>query len=181
MTTSLQARSRRGVELLDKLERIRLVLDGFPEERLTAQRELPWEIRTILSFIHANLFSSQLNAAAVRRSCSLRNNNISSRFRCVVGMGLKEYIEAARLEAARNLLSHPDLEIYLIAMSVGYDHHETFFRAFQRQYGCTPSEWRLRARWREEGEGADAVEPANVERAPSGQPKSEPETGRTLS
>lgn len=140
-----QAQSRRDVELLEKQDRIEHELEEFLEEISGAPDSLTWEIREVLAHVHDNLFDSALNVGSVRRECRLRNNNISSRFRCSVGLGLREYIEAARIEAAGRLLHHRDLEIYLIAMAVGYDHQETFCRAFQRQKGCTPSEWRLAA------------------------------------
>ena len=141
-----QAQSRRDVELLEKQDRIEQELEDFLREVSEAPSDsIAWEIREVLEHVHANLFDPRLNVGSVRRECRLRNNNISSRFRCSVGLGPREYIEAARIEAARRLLRHRDLEIYLIAMAVGYDHQETFCRAFQRQMGCPPSEWRLAA------------------------------------
>lgn len=137
------AQSRRDVELLDKQERMESELDDFCRTLTNVPEDLPWEMREILEHVHENLFDSDLNVSTVRRDCRLRNNNISTRFRCSVGLGLRDYIEAARIEAASRLLHHRDLEIYLIAMAVGYDHCETFCRAFQRQKGCTPSEYRI--------------------------------------
>lgn len=137
-----QATSRRDVELIEKQERIDGVLAGFHEEIPPPPETLPWKMREILVCVHRHLFDPDFNVAAVRRRCRLRNNNVSTRFRCAVGMGLRDYIEAGRVEAAKRLLRHRDLEIYLISMAVGYEHQETFCRAFQRQVGCVPSEWR---------------------------------------
>lgn len=139
-----QAQSRRGIELRDKQEHIRSILATFRTEVPCPPGNLTPVVRAILSFIHEHLFHPDLNVSAVRRSCNLRDNNISSRFRCAVGMDLREYIELGRLEAAKRLLRCPQFEIYLIAMSVGYEHQETFGRAFQRHCGCNPSEWRMR-------------------------------------
>jgi AraC-like DNA-binding protein len=140
------AQSRRDVELLEKQERMEDGLDDFRRSLTELPEDLPWEMREILEHVHENLFDSDLNVSAVRRECRLRNNNISTRFRCSVGLGLRDYIEAARIEAASRLLGHRDLEIYLIAMAVGYDHPETFCRAFQRRKRCTPSEYRIGSR-----------------------------------
>ena len=137
-----QATSSRGFDLLDKQELIGEVLSSFRAEIVPPRRELSWEVRAMLRYVHEHLFSPSLNVRAVRVSCRLRNNNVSTRFRCAVGVGLRDYIEAGRMAAAKRLLRHSDLEIYLIAMSVGYEHQETFCRAFRRQAGCTPSEWR---------------------------------------
>jgi AraC-like DNA-binding protein len=137
------AQSRRDVELLEKQERMKDGLGDFRRSLTDLPEDLPWKMREILEYVHENLFDSELNVSTVRRDCRLRNNNISSRFRCSVGLGLRDYIEAARIEAASRLLRHRDLEIYLISMAVGYDHQETFCRAFQRRKGCTPSEYRI--------------------------------------
>jgi AraC-like DNA-binding protein len=137
-----QTTSHRGCDLLDKQALIERVLSRFEDEIAPPTGDLPREVRTMLVYIHEHLFSWNLNATAVRRGCRLRNNNVTSRFRCAVGVGLREYIEAGRVAAAKRLLRHPDLEIYLIAMAVGYEHPETFCRAFRRRSGCTPSVWR---------------------------------------
>lgn len=96
----------------------------------------------VLEDIHTHLFDPDLNVAAVRRRCDLRDNNASTRFREAVGLGIRDYIEKARIEAARHLLAATGAEVYLVAEGVGYDHPETFCRAFQRQLGMTPSEYR---------------------------------------
>ena len=137
---------RRDAELVTKQARIDGELDRFRDEVHPDLSSLPREIAEILRFVHNHLFDSALNVAAARRSCGLRNNNVSTAFRVAMGLGLREYIETLRLRAAERLLRVADLEVYLVAMAVGYDHQETFCRAFQRQLGHTPSEHRLAAR-----------------------------------
>lgn len=137
---------RRDTRLLTKQARIDGELERFSDEVAPDVAAFPRGIAEILRFIHDHLFDSALNAAAARRSCGLRNNNVSTDFRIAIGLGLREYIEALRLQAAQRLLRSGDLEVYLVAMAVGYDHQETFCRAFQRQFGRTPSESRLAVR-----------------------------------
>jgi AraC-like DNA-binding protein len=136
---------KRDAELLAKQGRIDSELERFRNEADPDLAAFPREIAEILRFIHNHLFDSALNVTAARRSCRLRNNNVSTAFRISVGLGLREYIESCRLQAAARLLHCGDLEVYLVAMAVGYDHQETFCRAFQRQFGHTPSEHRLAA------------------------------------
>ena len=57
-----------------------------------------------------------------------------------MGRGIREYIETLRLYAASRLLRDRRFEIYLIAMAVGYEHQETFCRAFRRHFGYPPSD-----------------------------------------
>jgi two-component system response regulator YesN len=72
----------------------------------------------------------------------VKNNNISTYFRQTVGMGIREYIEDKRMQAAMQLLAHQELAIFLIGLGIGYLHEESFTRAFRRRCGRTPSEYR---------------------------------------
>ena len=146
-TEALAEKERERVEQEEakrrKRERIRDELDTWIP-RIEAPKEVSFSPRdvVILEDIHSHLFDPDLNVAAVRRRCDLRDNNASTRFRETVGLGIRDYIEKARIEAARYLLGSTQAEVYLVAEGVGYDHPETFCRAFQRQLGMTPSEYR---------------------------------------
>ncbi|HEV2845772.1 MAG TPA: AraC family transcriptional regulator [Thermoanaerobaculia bacterium] len=135
-------RAVRDTRLTEKYDRMIADLQRFQRESRPDASGLPREVRDILDYIHAHLFEPGLNVNAVKVQCGIRNNNISTRFRHAVGLGIREYIEALRLDAADSLLRREELEIYLVAMAVGYDHQETFYRAFQRRFARTPSRGR---------------------------------------
>ena len=134
-----------GFRRPDKYERIERTLQDFLDGSRPSVGELPREIEEIVRYVHDHLFDSSLNVNLIKLRCRLRNNNVSTHFRKAVGLGIREYIEKLRLEAAGSLLGERDLEVYLVAMAVGYQHQETFCRAFQRHFGHTPSERRLQA------------------------------------
>lgn len=135
--------AERDSRLVEKQERIARELERFQAEARPETHAFAREVADVLQSIHDNLFDPRLNVTSVKAWCAIRNNNISSRFRWAVGLGIREYIERLRLEAAAQLLRKGDLEVYLVAMAVGYDHQETFCRAFQRRLGLPPSEYRL--------------------------------------
>lgn len=152
----------------DKQVQIERELERFRLENLSEIEDLPRDLRDVLDCIHRRMFDSELNVNEIRAQYNLRNNNISTRFRWALGVSIRQYIEAWRLEAAAHVLQLFDVEIYLIAMSVGYQHAETFNRAFRRWFDCTPSEFR--ARYVEEppdGESREESVPASIERAPA--------------
>lgn len=140
-----QSVAGKGFRRPDKYERIERTLQDFLDGSRPREGELPREVEEIVRYIHDHLFDSSLNVNLIKVRCRLRNNNVSTRFRKIVGIGIREYIEKLRLEAAGSLLGERDLEVYLVAMAVGYQHQETFCRAFQRYFGYTPSERRLLA------------------------------------
>ncbi|MBE1490560.1 helix-turn-helix transcriptional regulator [Plantactinospora soyae] len=60
---------------------------------------------------------------------------------------LGEWIRTERLSRAARALVNPAnalVSVAAIARMSGYPDHSSFSRAFKQQYGCTPSEWRLR-------------------------------------
>ena len=66
-------------------------------------------------------------------------------FTDVVGETPKAHVERVRLERAAYRLSVTKESILDIALSIGFQNHETFTRAFRRRFDHTPSEWRRRS------------------------------------
>ena len=65
-------------------------------------------------------------------------------FRAFAGEGLKQYVRRLRLErAARNLRRAGD-PVTDIAFQAGFETHESFTRAFNDMFGCSPSIYRSR-------------------------------------
>ncbi len=106
--------------------------------------KLPEGIARALDYIHGHLFSESLDAKEVREGCGLHNNNIASRFKRHIGLGMRGYIEQGRMEAAKRLLHNPDLGILQIAWAVGYAYPESFARAFKRYTGSSATHFRDR-------------------------------------
>ncbi len=131
----------------EKYEQIAAALEAFRRENGPEQPDaLPRDVREVLEYVHGHLFDPALNVTTVRAGCRLRDNNISTRFRMILGRGIREHIEHLRMLAAERLLRESDLEVYLVAMAVGYEHQETFCRAFHRHFGDSPSRARETAR-----------------------------------
>jgi transcriptional regulator GlxA family with amidase domain len=126
------------VRLAEKHAKMRMELEFFLQE-LPQTACLNRDVKAVLKFIHTHAFEPSLNVNTVKHGCRIRNNNISTRFRIELGLGIRDYIETLRLYAASRLLQSQRFEIYLVAMAVGYEHQETFCRAFRRHYGCSPS------------------------------------------
>lgn len=104
---------------------------------------MPREVAELVACIHRHGFRPGFNAAEARSRCALRSHSVSSRFRRTMGMGIREYIEWLRMRVAREVLvSEPDVVVFDLALSLGYVHEETFYRAFQRCFGCSPGTWR---------------------------------------
>ena len=139
-TPLLQALPRNNLVAQKRL--LKNKLDHFKAALEVNSSLLPRDIRMLLGYIHEHLFDPALKVSVARRECNAKNNNISTYFRRSLGMGIREYIEHRRMQAATQLLGHDDLEIFFIGLGVGYAHEESFARAFRRRVGCSPSEYR---------------------------------------
>lgn len=131
-----------GRNIIVQKHLIKRELDNFKAALELKASALPRDIRMLLEYIHEHLFEPALKVTEARRQCGVKNNNIATYFRQIVGMGIREYIEHRRMQAAMQLLAHKELEIFLIGLGIGYSHEESFTRAFRRRFGCTPSEYR---------------------------------------
>ena len=63
-------------------------------------------------------------------------------FREVIGEPIKEYIRRLRIDRAAYRLKISEETILQIALDAGFKTHESFTRAFQRQFGIPPKEFR---------------------------------------
>jgi AraC family transcriptional regulator len=118
-------------------------------------RELPPDIQRVLSHIEENVFDPDLNVQRIKLECRLRDNNVSSRFRCYMGVTIRDYLESRRMEAAVDLLQEGGSTIMEVAFAVGYNNLQTFYAAFRRRYSCTPDAYRKEARGEHAGEPID--------------------------
>ncbi len=64
-------------------------------------------------------------------------------FAAHVGETLGTYLTRRRVEqAAARFASQPRLSVLAVALGVGFGSAEAFTRAFKKQFGCAPSEWK---------------------------------------
>lgn len=63
-------------------------------------------------------------------------------FKFTFGLPLKSYIRSRRLAVSVETLLRSDRRILDIAVDCGYEHEQTYIRAFKKEYGLTPGECR---------------------------------------
>jgi len=66
-------------------------------------------------------------------------------FKQELGVNVSSVIVERRLSRAAQLLATGELSIKEIAHSVGYNHHSSFVRAFQRRFAEAPRQYRQRS------------------------------------
>ena len=105
------------------------------------------KIRDILKYIQEHYQESlQIEELAVSRGISSRF--LRRYFTEEIGMSCLDYIQALRLNKAKELLWETDKTITEIAMETGYGTPQYFSRIFRQEIGMTPSEYR--SSWKEQ-------------------------------
>ena len=78
-----------------------------------------------------------LDAAATASGMSRRT--FTNQFKARTGRTWLEYVNALRIERAQELLRETDRKVTSIAFQCGFEDLSTFYRAFKRITGNTPS------------------------------------------
>lgn len=95
-----------------------------------------------LMLLHAHparTWSVDLLAREVNQSRS----GFSQRFASVMGESPMRYLTRTRMHIAADFLETTDLRVSQIAQRVGYESEPAFSRAFRRQMGTTPVDFRM--------------------------------------
>ncbi len=92
----------------------------------------------ILIYIQTHL-EADLSLAALAARAELSPWHFHRRFRDEIGETPRQYVERLRLEQAALRLWLLRSSVLDVAISLGFESHETFTRAFRRRYGIVPS------------------------------------------
>ncbi|MFF8727756.1 GlxA family transcriptional regulator [Streptomyces sp. NPDC015171] len=87
-----------------------------------------------------------LTIADLARHAHVSERQITRIFKTELGSTPAAYIEAARVEAARNRLETTDDTLERVASGCGFGTTDTLIRAFRRKLNTTPTEYRTRFR-----------------------------------
>ncbi|MET9489008.1 helix-turn-helix domain-containing protein [Nocardia sp. NPDC006630] len=94
----------------------------------------------------AEHLDEDLAAPVLAARMCLSERHFARVFKHETGTSSTNYVEAARVEAARRLLESTDLRLDQVAAVAGFGAAETLHRAFQRQLATTPAAYRRRFR-----------------------------------
>jgi AraC-like DNA-binding protein len=104
-------------KLIFRERRLRKVLDLIESRPASSVRELANEVR-------------------------LSPTHLQRLFKQEMGVNVRDLLVEHRLQHAAQLLADSDLSIKEISHRVGYEHHSSFVRAFQRRFAQAPKHYR---------------------------------------
>jgi transcriptional regulator GlxA family with amidase domain len=85
-------------------------------------------------------------AAEVARVSGLPKRTFDRRFRAATGYSPLAYVQALRIEEAKQMLETGSDPVDAIGREVGYEDASSFSRLFRRQTGISPGDYRRRFR-----------------------------------
>lgn len=95
----------------------------------------------VLSYIEENI-SESLRTEEIAAHCYCSRSTLEKLFRNVNNISVHDYIVRRKMViAARALRADSETNILFLALSLGYNSHEAFTRAFRRVWNCNPSEF----------------------------------------
>lgn len=102
-------------------------------------------LRSILLYIDAN-FTSPLCIDTLSEALHISRSHISHVFRSKLDTTFTQYLNAKRIGCACDMLRHGGCSVTDAALGSGFETVRTFNRAFLRETGVTPREFRSRQR-----------------------------------
>lgn len=98
-------------------------------------------IKEALSFIEQN-FQNDITVEEVAACCGLNRSYFGKIFHEVLGKSPQEFLISYRMTKATELLKLTSLSIAEVGSAVGYSNQLHFSRAFKKNYGISPRQWR---------------------------------------
>lgn len=113
--------------------------------RKTHHREYERRICRAIDFINANLVENP-SIADIAEAALFSPFHFQRLFRAIVGETVAQFTRRVRLETgARRLVFHPTDDVTSIAFDLGFSSSQNFAKAFKKQFGCSPSDYRERS------------------------------------
>ncbi len=98
----------------------------------------------ILSYLQGNYFDPDLYGKSVAEKFDINEKYLYTFFREQTGSSFASYLEKLRLDRAIELMETSGFCLSEIAGMVGFNSSNTFYKAFRRVYGSSPSVYRER-------------------------------------
>ncbi|MDO4863071.1 MAG: AraC family transcriptional regulator [Ruminococcus sp.] len=96
-------------------------------------------------YIDMNYMNDELSLLVVAEAVGLSPSYLSTQFKKKYGQNLSEYIAAARIARARELLCCTSKMIYEVAYDVGFRDYRYFSQIFKKYTGQTPRQFQTNA------------------------------------
>lgn len=117
-------------------------LDGIAASRELRTRKFN---EAVMAYIDAHICDVELSARTVAERFSLPERELQALTRAAEGVSFFDYVENRRMARAREQILTTDLPVHQIATNRGFALTNSFYKAFKRRFGTSPSALRASA------------------------------------
>jgi AraC-like DNA-binding protein len=98
--------------------------------------------RTVMAMVDENIANPELYIRMVTEHFSISESTLQRTMHKATGKSFFEYVDMKRMNMARELITRTDQPINQIMVQCGYTSLNTFYKAFKRRYGMSPTAMR---------------------------------------
>ncbi len=99
-------------------------------------------IEKVISIIENNLQNHKFSSELLATKLNMSNSSLYRKLKGLTNASTAEFIRSIRIKRAAQLLADKEKTITEIAYEVGFNDVKHFRTVFQKQFSCTPSEYR---------------------------------------
>ena len=99
-------------------------------------------LRTALEIVEKNISDPQFSVEVMAEQMAMSRANLHRKLKSITGFAPSDFIRNVRLKRAANLLRNQADSVAQIGFSVGFEDQSYFSKAFKREFGVSPSEYR---------------------------------------
>lgn len=100
------------------------------------------KVKDVVLYIQNNL-DKDLNVKILAERSNISFFHFHRIIKACLGIPLGTYINQLRLDTAAKIIRYSNENIYQIALKVGYNNLSAFSKSFTKEFGVTPSEYRI--------------------------------------
>lgn len=131
---------RSAVALLEQGTALFLELTELARSRQSGQKD-HWREK-LVTLMAARYRDDDLSLSRIAEELGIKEKYVSQLFKEQLGESFTQHLERLRMEEARTLLGDPEVPVQDISRLCGYAAPNTFYKAFKRYYGVSPTVYR---------------------------------------
>lgn len=96
----------------------------------------------IVQYVDQNAYNESFSLAVLEEAFHLSSKTLNKIFKEQTGFSISDYILEKKLERSQDLLKQENININEITEACGFSSQNTFYKAFRRKFGISPSSYR---------------------------------------
>ncbi|MBK7407439.1 MAG: helix-turn-helix domain-containing protein [Saprospirales bacterium] len=142
--TELLVQLRKLLELRETLRAyyLSLATDGRGEGQKSVPQEENEFVLRIRQKVEAHLADPTYSVDQLCQDLTMSYSQLHRKLKALTGYSANQFIRYIRLREAQRLMKENDYSIAEVAFNTGFEDPAYFSRAFKKEFGVTPTEWR---------------------------------------